>query len=186
VSISEQPLTIENVVGSTEVDQELDLEAVAADLDKAEYDREKFPGAVYRSQDQASVMLIFQSGSIICTGAKSTDDVHQSLNTVFDELRELGVDIQGQPEVNIENIVSSGDLGYSLNLNATAIGLGLENAEYEPEQFPGLVYRLDDPEVAALLFGSGKVVISGATKPADAERALGAIAERLDDLNLLE
>ena len=55
------------------------------------------------------------------------------------------------------------------------IGLGLENIEYEPEQFPGLVYRLDDPDVVALLFGSGKLVITGGKKPEDAEEAVDKI-----------
>ncbi len=178
--------TIENVVASTGVGQELDLDAVAEDLDGTEYDREKFPGAIYRTQDPKSAALIFRSGKIVCTGAKSIDDAHESLNIVFDNLRGLGIDVLPHPEIIIQNIVSSGDLGYPLNLNAIAIGFGLENIEYEPEQFPGLVYRLDDPDVVTLLFGSGKVVITGGKNPTDAERALDVIASRLDELGLSE
>jgi transcription initiation factor TFIID TATA-box-binding protein len=70
-------------------------------------------------------------------------------------------------------------------LNAIAIGLGLEHIEYEPEQFPGLVYRLDDPDVVALLFGSGKLVITGGTQFDDAEEALLKIEDQLNDLGLL-
>jgi transcription initiation factor TFIID TATA-box-binding protein len=61
----------------------------------------------------------------------------------------------------------------------------LEHIEYEPEQFPGLVYRLDEPEVVALLFGSGKVVVTGGTSPADAEAAVDVIVEELNGLGLL-
>jgi len=71
-------------------------------------------------------------------------------------------------------------------LNAIAIGLGLENIEYEPEQFPGLVYRVDDPDVVVLLFGSGKLVITGGSNVTDAEDALIKIEEQLDDLGLLK
>jgi transcription initiation factor TFIID TATA-box-binding protein len=81
--------------------------------------------------------------------------------------------------------VSSADLGESLNLNAIAIGLGLESVEYEPEQFPGLVYRLDDPDVVALLFGSGKMVITGAKTRDEAETALEQVVSQLSDLDLL-
>ncbi|MHC3437603.1 TATA-box-binding protein [Natrialbaceae archaeon A-gly3] len=183
---SEHSPTIENVVASTGVDQELDLDAVAKDLDGTDYDREKFPGAVYRTQNPKSAALIFRSGKIVCTGAKSTEDVYESLDVVFDDLRGLGIDVPSNPEITIQNIVSSGDLGYPVNLNAVAIGFGLENIEYEPEQFPGLVYRMDDPNVVTLIFGSGKVVVTGAKEPADAGRALDIISSRLDDLGLLD
>lgn len=87
--------------------------------------------------------------------------------------------------MEVQNIVSSASLKQSLNLNAIAIGLGLEQIEYEPEQFPGLVYRLDDPDVVVLLFGSGKLVITGAQDADDAQHALAHVEDRLTDLGLL-
>jgi len=140
-----ETINIENVVASTGIGQELDLQSVAMDLEGADYDPEQFPGLVYRTQDPKSAALIFRSGKIVCTGAKSTDDVHQSLRIVFDKLRELNIQVEDDPEIIVQNIVTSADLGENLNLNAIAIGLGLENIEYEPEQFPGLVYRLTTP-----------------------------------------
>ncbi|SFT00878.1 TATA-box-binding protein [Halostagnicola kamekurae] len=181
-----ESITIENVVASTGIGQELDLESVAMDLVGADYDPEQFPGLVYRTQDPKSAALIFRSGKIVCTGAKSTDDVHESLAIVFDELRDLSIQVEDDPEITVQNIVSSADLGRTLNLNAIAIGLGLESIEYEPEQFPGLVYRLDDPEVVALLFGSGKLVITGGKQVEDAKEAVDVISNRLEELGLLE
>ncbi|GAB7014323.1 TATA-box-binding protein [Halolamina salina] len=181
-----ETITIENVVASTGIGQELDLQSVAMDLEGADYDPEQFPGLVYRTQDPKSAALIFRSGKIVCTGAKSTDDVHESLHIVFDKLRELSIPIEDDPEITVQNIVTSADLGESLNLNAIAIGLGLESIEYEPEQFPGLVYRLEEPDVVALLFGSGKLVITGGKEPADAAEAVDVITERLDELGLLD
>ncbi|SHH08490.1 TATA-box-binding protein [Halobaculum gomorrense] len=180
-----ESINIENVVASTGIDQELDLQTVAMDLEGADYDPEQFPGLVYRTADPKSAALIFRSGKIVCTGAKSTDAVHEALHMVFDELRALDIPIDEDPEITVQNIVTSADLGADLNLNAIAIGLGLENIEYEPEQFPGLVYRIDDPDVVALLFGSGKLVITGGTKPSDAEAAVGVISDRLSELGLL-
>ncbi|PSP57525.1 TATA-box-binding protein [Halobacteriales archaeon QH_7_66_36] len=180
-----ETINIENVVASTGIGQELDLQSVAMDLEGADYDPEQFPGLVYRTQEPKSAALIFRSGKIVCTGAKSTDDVHQSLRIVFGKLRDLNIKVEDEPEIVVQNIVTSADLGVNLNLNAIAIGLGLENIEYEPEQFPGLVYRLDDPDVVALLFGSGKLVITGGKQPEDAEHAVDKIVSRLEELGLL-
>ena len=181
-----ETINIENVVASTGIGQELDLQSVAMDLEGADYDPEQFPGLVYRTQDPKSAALIFRSGKIVCTGAKSTADVHESLNIVFDKLRDLEIRVEAEPEIIVQNIVTSADLGRNLNLNAIAIGLGLENIEYEPEQFPGLVYRLDEPKVVALLFGSGTLVITGGKEPVDAEHAVDKIVSRLEELGLLE
>jgi len=177
---------IENVVASTGIGQELDLQNLAMDLEGADYAPDQFPGLVYRTQSPKAAALIFRSGKIVCTGAKSIDAVDESLDIVFDKLRELDIQVDDDPEVTIQNIVSSADLSQSLNLNAIAIGLGLESVEYEPEQFPGLVYRLDDPDVVTLLFGSGKLVITGGTQPTDAGEAVDTIVSRLDNLGLFE
>ena len=181
-----ETITIENVVASTGIGQELDLQSVAMDLEGADYDPEQFPGLVYRTEEPKSAALIFRSGKIVCTGAKSTDDVYESLGIVFEKLRELSIPIEEDPEITVQNIVTSADLGQSLNLNAIAIGLGLESIEYEPEQFPGLVYRLEEPDVVALLFGSGKLVVTGGKEPSDAAEAVDVISERLAELGLLE
>jgi len=97
----------------------------------------------------------------------------------------MGTQIVDKPEIKIQNIVASANLGRVLNLNAIAIGLGLENVEYEPEQFPGLVYRMAIPKVVILLFGSGKLVITGGKKPEDAEAAVEKVVIELDGLGLL-
>lgn len=155
------------------------------DLDGVDYDPEKFPGLIYRTNDPEAAALIFRSGKVVCTGADSVDAVHESIDIVFSEFSNLDIDMPDDPDVAVQNIVSSGDLGTKLNLNAIAIGLGLEHVEYEPEQFPGLVYRLEDYDVVLLLFGSGKVVITGGKDPDDAHQALDAVRKELDTLELL-
>ncbi|MCG1004812.1 MULTISPECIES: TATA-box-binding protein [Halobacterium] len=179
-------IQIENVVASSDIGQELALEQLATDLPGAEYNPDDFPGVVYRLDEPKSATLIFHSGKVVCTGANSVDDVHAALEIVFEDLRELGIDVVDDPKIEVQNIVSSANLGQSLNLNAIAIGLGLEQIEYEPEQFPGLVYRLDEPDVVVLLFGSGKLVITGANESEDAQHALAHVKDRLTELGLLE
>lgn len=179
-------ITVENVVASTSIDQELDLAALAGDLSGARHNPEQFPGIVYRMQDPKAAALIFHSGKIVCTGAQGIDLVHEAVAQVAGDLRELGLAVPSSPTVTVQNIVSSADLGERLNLNAIAIGLGLEQTEYEPEQFPGLVYRLDGPDVVALLFGSGKLVLTGGKEREAIEEGLEVVEAELTDLGLLE
>jgi transcription initiation factor TFIID TATA-box-binding protein len=105
--------------------------------------------------------------------------------TYFKASKNIGIDVVGTPETKVLNIVASADLHAPLNLNAVCIGLGLENVEYEPEIFPGLVYRLSEPKVVALLFGSGKIVVTGGRKPEDATDAVDRIEKDLKRLSLI-
>jgi transcription initiation factor TFIID TATA-box-binding protein len=160
---------------------------IAMELPRTDYDPDQFPGLVYQPDEcPRTTVLIFRSGEIVCTGAASVEGVHEAIHATFDDLGDLGVQIPANPPITVQNIVMSADLGQPLNLNAIAIGVGLETIEYEPEQFPGLVYRLDDPDVVVLLFGTGKLVITGGTTTEQAETALDTITDRLRELDLFD
>jgi transcription initiation factor TFIID TATA-box-binding protein len=178
-------IEIVNVVASTGIGQEINLKQATLALEGADYDPKRFPGLVYRTKDPKTAALLFRSGKIVCTGAKSIDEAYKGIENVFQGLRNIGIDVKGTPEIKVQNIVASADLHSTLNLNAIAIGLGLENIEYEPEQFPGLVYRISDPKVVILLFGSGKLVVTGGKKPEDMVNAVDHIVKELERLSLL-
>ena len=108
------------------------------------------------------------AGKAVFTGSTDLKMLEASVNKVLLDLKAIGQDVYDNPKTEIQNMVSSADLGSEVNLNTTAITLGLEKVEYEPEQFPGLVYRINDPKVVILLFGSGKIVIAGAKRLAQA------------------
>lgn len=180
-----ETINIENVVASTDIGQELELMSLAMDLREADYDPENFPGVIYRTQNPHGSALIFRSGKIVSTGTSSIETAHAHLQYTLDALQTLGIDIPDEPEIGIGNVVASADLGVRLNLNAIAIGLGLETTEYEPEQFPGLVYRIDDPSVVVLLFSSGKTVITGASTREEVECAVEIVVSRLTKHRLL-
>ena len=168
------------------LEMELDLTDLALKLNGAEYEQESFPGLIFRTKKPKSGILIFHSGKIVCTGTKSLDQVEEVIALVVQNLRKAGVNIAKAPAFNVQNIVASADLGQEINLNAVAVTLGLERVEYEPEQFPGLVYRLDKPKVVVLLFGSGKLVCTGAKVEADAAEAVDKITEELKAAGLLK
>ena len=187
VNINElkKTIKIENVVVSTTIGTRLDLDEVINILEEANYNKKKFPGIVYRTISPKMVLLIFRSGKIVCTGTKSFEDARVGLSKTFEKLKTISVDIPMNPDIEIHNIVATADLGRVLNLDAITFGLGLENIEYEPEQFPCLVYRVLDPKLVVLLFSSGKVVITGGKKLEDVEVAMGKVMIKLDGLGLL-
>jgi len=178
-------IKVQNIVASTTFAEKLDLDVIAQSLEEAEYEPEQFPGLVYRLRDPKTATLLFRSGKANCTGAKSIKDVETTIEVIARILKKLGVEVYKNPEIVIQNIVATSDLGGELNLSEVAIALGLENVEYEPEQFPGLVYRIREPKVAMLLFGSGKIVCAGARKIEDVSLAVDKLSKELSSLELL-
>ncbi|MCK4718877.1 MAG: TATA-box-binding protein [Thermoplasmata archaeon] len=180
-----EDIVVENIVASTKLADQLDLDAIVLALDGAEYEPEQFPGLIYRLKKPKTAMLIFRSGKANCTGAKNLEDVRTCISTVRDMLDKSGMDVYEEPEITVQNMVAVYDLKSDLNLNAIAISLGLENVEYEPEQFPGMVYRVYDPKVVLLLFSSGKVVCTGAKKVEDIDIAVKRLRTELSNAGLL-
>jgi transcription initiation factor TFIID TATA-box-binding protein len=179
---------VENIVASINFADKLDLDLIAQSLDNAEYEPEQFPGLIYRLDNPKTATLLFRSGKANCTGAKNIGDVRRSVEIISDKLRNLGFDIYKDEDLKIviQNMVAMSSLGIELNLNEVAMGLGLENVEYEPEQFPGLVYRMDDPKVAILVFASGKLVCAGAKKVEDISIAIEKLSEKIASLGFNE
>lgn len=175
---------IENVVASTSLGQKFDLGLITVAIDRVEYEPEQFPGLVYHLDEPKAAALIFGSGKIVCTGAKSIEEAKIAIEKIVEKIKEAGINITKKPEVIVQNVVATANLNAELNLDAIAIGL--DNTEYEPEQFPGLVYRMQDPKVVLLLFGSGKIVCTGAKSVKDAERAADNVYKKLNELGLID
>ncbi len=178
-------IKIENVVASTSLRDDLDLPKLALSLENSEYEPEQFPGLIYRIKEPKTATLLFRSGKVVCTGGKSLEEVQKAIKFLRKQVENAGFPIDKDPEIHVQNIVASSDLGNPINLNAIAMSFGLENVEYEPEQFPGLVYRMYNPKVVLLLFGSGKLVCTGAKKPEDVQKAVEKISEELRKIGQL-
>ncbi len=176
---------IENVVASTSLGDAFDLPAIVGALPNAEYEPAQFPGLIFRMQEPRTAILLFHSGKLVCTGGKSWHQVEESIRIISGLLRKGGHKVFEHPKIQVQNIVATADLGGEINLNMIAVSLGLDRVEYEPEQFPGVVYRMQDPRVVILLFGSGKMVCTGARRPSDLSRAVENITKELRDAGLL-
>ena len=178
-------IIVVNVVASASIGKELMLQDIAFQLEGAEYDQDRFPGLIYKLAEPKTAVLIFRSGKVVCTGARSIPDAHVAINKVVDELRVLDMPVKDEPDIVIQNIVATTNLESTLNLIQIAMSLGFENVEYEPEAFPGLVYRMDDPKVVLLLFGSGKMVCVGAREVNNIKDAVRNIKEELSTAGLM-
>ncbi len=179
----EASINIENVVGTATLNQRIDLNAVVKGNPGVEYRPEQFPGLVFRLKRPKTATLIFSSGKMVCTGARSEKESRRAVMKVIKELKEIGIIIIHEPEVKIVNMVASGNLGGIIDLEKCAYSL--RRTMYEPEQFPGLIYRMDEPKVVILLFASGKLVCTGATKEEDVYKAVAKLHKTLEEEDLI-
>ncbi|MBW3012582.1 TATA-box-binding protein [Candidatus Woesearchaeota archaeon] len=174
-------IEIVNIVVSGQVDQDkIPLEKMAATLPNTEYNPEQFPGLVLRIREPKTSALIFNSGKIVCTGARNMEKVDQAMGKIVEALKKIGVNIKSKPQYKVQNMVASGDIGMEINLNTLAIKL--ENTEYEPEQFPGLVYKLKGTNATFLLFTNGQIVCTGTKSKAEVDDAVEKLIKKLKEI----
>ena len=169
---------ITNIVVSSSLEHDVPLEKMAATLPNTEYNPEQFPGLVLRIDKPVSTALIFSSGKIVSTGTTSLEDVKRSIARLIEIVESIGIKIPVRdPAFEVVNMVAKGNIGIDLNLNQLA--LQLENTEYEPEQFPGLVYKLDEAKATFLLFSNGKIVCTGTKTEQQVHDATDKLIENL-------
>ncbi|MBN2111512.1 TATA-box-binding protein [Candidatus Woesearchaeota archaeon] len=170
-------IKVVNIVVSSSLEHDIPLEKMAATLSNTEYNPEQFPGLVIRIKEPKTSALIFSSGKIVCTGARSMDKVKEAIKKIIKSLEKINVKITVDPVIKIQNIVASGSVGMDLNLNTLA--MKLDNTEYEPEQFPGLVYKLPDAKATFLLFSNGKIVCTGTKSEEEVYKVVDKLVENL-------
>jgi len=180
---SKPSISIENVVASATLEHSVDLDAITKSFPTAEYRPEQFPGLVFRLKKPKTATLIFSSGKMVCTGAKSEGQSIKAVDKVVRELKNHGIVIVGKPRTKIQNIVASAALGGRIDLEQSTYKLG--KTMYEPEQFPGLIYRMEEPKVVILLFASGKLVCTGAKKEEQVYEAVNKLHRKLETDNII-
>jgi transcription initiation factor TFIID TATA-box-binding protein len=169
---------IQNVVATADLSQPLDLDAILKVTPGATFNPASFPGLVYKLKKPKTTTLLFTSGKMVCTGAKSTRYAKMAIARVISELKCHGIVIIASPTVEIENIVASGDLYGKIDLENVAERL--LKTMYEPEQFPGLIYSMNEPKAVLLVFASGKIVCAGAKTETDVNLAVEKLRDTLE------
>ena len=185
-SLKVEKMEIQNVVASAAFKHGIDLDAIVKAFPQVEYRPDVFPGLVFRLNKPKTATLIFNSGKMVCTGAKSERAARRAILKVARELKKEGIIIIGKPEITIQNIVASGSLDAPVNLEALCerAHMGGGRLMYEPEQFPGAIYRMESPRVVFLIFSAGKIVCVGAKEEEDIYVATENLRRKLEEMDV--
>ena len=182
--MDKQPtIEIENVVASATVNEKINLNYIVKRFSNVDYRPDIFPGLVFRLERPKTAVLIFETGRMVCTGAKSERQARIAVKRVVDRLRRQGITIRNEPIVKIQNIVAYANLNEEVDLERLVYKLN--KTMYEPEQFPGAVHRMDDPKVVFLIFSTGKLVCVGAKKEKEVSRAVMKLQKILKENDLI-
>ncbi|CAG2165530.1 unnamed protein product, partial [Oppiella nova] len=149
---------LQNIVSTVNLGCRLDLKKIALHARNAEYNPKRFAAVIMRIREPRTTALIFSSGKMVCTGAKSEEQSRLAARKYARIVQKLGFDAKFS-DFKIQNMVGSCDVKFPIRLE----GLVLTHSQfssYEPELFPGLIYRMVKPRIVLLIFVSGKVVLT--------------------------
>ncbi|MFA5108788.1 MAG: TATA-box-binding protein [Candidatus Micrarchaeia archaeon] len=180
-SIGRPKFRIENMVASADLQLDLDLYSIAFKVYDVEYEPEQFPGAIFKMKEPKSSLLLFKNGKIICTGCKSEKEVQQAVSKTQKMLFKYAKNIRkrGKPKFVVENIVASANFAVMLDLYG--IASSVHDVEYEPEQFPGAIFKMTDPvKSSLLLFKNGKIICTGCKSEKEVQLALNKTAKLME------
>jgi len=152
--------TLQNIVATVDLGVKLDLKAIALGARNAEYNPKRFAAVIIRIRDPKTTALIFASGKMVVTGAKSEDSARVAARKFAKTIARLGFP-QEFKDFKVQNIVGSCDVKFPIRLEGLSYTHQLF-CSYEPELFPGLIFRMKQPKIVLLIFVSGKVVLTGA------------------------
>lgn len=177
--LNSQSITINNIVAKLDIGIELDLQYLSSELSNSSFEPQRYPSLIFRP-DGLSTVLITGTGIILFTGCDSIDSLQKTYDQVCKELNVIGIDdVKDLESIQIVNVVCTFDLNTNIDLNRLCLNLGFESVEYEPEQFPGLVYRIEEDGPVILVFSTGKIVVTGAITTKEIQNAKSRIQKLL-------
>jgi transcription initiation factor TFIID TATA-box-binding protein len=179
--MSESDVEVVNIAALGTLGGEVDIEQIVedADLPVANFDPE-YNAAFFRFEEDGELIILYTSGKYILRGGDEFGKMHEVNSQFLDFISDLGIQVDN-PTLEVKNVVSVGNLERQIDLNTLTIALGLEQTEYEPEQFPGLVYRPSDSRCVLLIFASGKVVITGGRSEKEDNQAFKSLQQFLEE-----
>lgn len=172
--------TVTNIVVSADFGEELDLESIQEKLQTADYEPKVFPGLTYQLTESATAN-IFESGKVNITGIQTQSELEEVETQLNSFINDLGIETTVENNIDIVNIVVNAEYVADLRLEQEILKLGLESTQYEPETFPGIVWRVetDDTSGVLLIFGSGKIVIPGLTNIENVHKLLEEFEQKI-------
>ncbi|CEF99786.1 Beta2-adaptin/TBP, C-terminal domain [Ostreococcus tauri] len=174
---------LQNIVATVNLDCKLDLKTIAFHARNVEYNPKRFAAAIMRIRNPKTTALIFSSGKMVCTGAKTEALAREAARKYAKVIIKLGFPAQFK-DFKIQNMVGSCDVQFPIRLEGLAWQHG-HFAQYEPELFPGLIYRMQMPKIVLLIFVSGKIVLTGGKRREDIYQAFENIYPVLTEFKKL-
>jgi transcription initiation factor TFIID TATA-box-binding protein len=178
-------IKIENIVAYAQVSELLDIEILSQKIAGSSYNPDEFNGLSVKYDQDKIAVIVLNNGKVVCTGSKSIDEASDKIKKITSQIKKIGFDVKKNYDIQIENIIVSADLKKELHLASIATGFALQNVDYHPEDFPGLIYSMDDICTVLLIFSSGKIVCTGAKNIDDATNAVKKMEEKLSSIGAL-
>jgi len=184
----EPKIVVQNVIATARLGHGIDLDAVAKTFPNVKYDPKSFPGLLFRLRRRPTKVLVFRNGKMVCIGAKSEREALYAVRKVVRKLR--GAGIISEADTRLHSPQHSGDrrptrAHRSTSRKQSTSSRAREGVMYEPEQFPGLIYRMEEPKTTFLIFHSGKLVCVGAKTEEDLHKAVKKLQRILQEKDLL-
>merc|ERR1711973_631638 len=164
---------LQNIVSTVNMGVKLDLKKIAMHARNAEYNPKRFAAVIMRIREPRTTALIFSSGKMVCTGAKSEQQSRLAARKYARVIQKLGFPAKFK-DFKIQNMVGSVDVKFPIRLEKLVLNHA-QFSSYEPELFPGLIYRMVKPRIVLLIFVSGKVVLTGAKHKKEIDDAFNNI-----------
>ncbi len=169
---------ITNMVAAGNLGFEVDLYKLIQNFKNVEYEPEQFPGAILKFNEPKSTLLIFKNGKVVCVGCMNKKIIEKALKKAHTLLTPFAKTIYKKNySYEITNMVAYASL--DLDLNLFDLALGIDDIEYEPEQFPGAILKLKKPNVSLLVFKNGKIIVAGARNKEEIEKSLEKVNKML-------
>ncbi len=177
---------VENIIAYSKISNDLNIEKIAEKLPEFNYNPDKFLGLTLKLEKPDVAVLILKNGKTVFTGAKKREDIENAFERIMDKIEGIDIKLKKTPIIVIQNIVASIDLKKELNLDLISKGLLSDNIDYNPEQFPGLVYKIDENGASLLIFNNGKIVFTGFLTIEEITDAVEIIKEKLSSVGVLK
>ena len=178
-------MDVVSTMGSGDLGREIDLDAVIESLEtefEIESNRSSDSMVTIRLEPSGPALTLYRTGPYQIRGTNSRDTLFDANKMLLNALETIGVDLTN-PSFEQKNAVYLEDFETTIQLETLVVHLGLENVEYEPEQFPGVIYRPSEIGTVNLIFSSGKTIISGTIHEDTAERSAEYLKKQLSTLS---
>jgi transcription initiation factor TFIID TATA-box-binding protein len=176
-------IEVQNVVVKATFGHRFDLDEIAASLSNVEINPEKYNYIIYRMDNPEVVILIYASGVMVTVSARSKKDSIRAIQNTISRLSELWIRVHPDPEIEVRNILAKVTLPGGVNIELAA--MMLEDTMYEPEQFPGLIYKPSE-DIGIIIHHTGNMIVTGAKTEHEMERVVKRSIRCLRKIGVLD